>query len=67
MDKENESKSLYFLKTRNENLNSRTKRPEPRKYDTKNDDIGNDLINYISLNSVHANRCGLRCYHPCLS
>ena len=40
MDKENESKSLYFLKTRNENLNSRTKRPEPKNYDIKNDDIG---------------------------
>ena len=41
MDKGTESKSLYFLKTNNDGVNSRTKRPEPKNYDPKNDDIGN--------------------------
>lgn len=40
MDKGKESKSLYFLKTRNENLNSRTNRPDPKKFDSKVHDIG---------------------------
>jgi hypothetical protein len=40
MDIGKESKSLYFLKTSNENLNSRTNRPDLKKYDSKLHDIG---------------------------
>lgn len=40
MDKGKESKSLYFLKTKNENLNLRTKRPDPINYDQRYHDIG---------------------------
>ncbi len=45
MDKGKESKSLYFLKTNNENLNFRTKRPDHIKYDNRLHDIG--ITNFI--------------------